>query len=99
MNNIFVPHELKTLTIDTEKRIFKVNKPMSQNGGEIMDQKKDVRIIRSNGDSLMQIGNEVIPIAGYTISTSQKGELCVSVTIKGVATEIEISTSLSPQSR
>lgn len=25
MNNIFVPHELKTLTIDTEKRIFKIN--------------------------------------------------------------------------
>lgn len=64
-----------------------------------MEQKKDVRIIRSNGDSLLQIGDEVVPIVGYTISTSQKGELFVSVTIKGVATEIEISTSLSPQSQ
>lgn len=64
-----------------------------------MCQKKDVRIIRSNGDSLLQIGDETVPIVGYTISTSQKGELCVSITIKGVATELEISTSLSPQNR
>lgn len=57
----------------------------------------DIRIVRIDNRSFLQIGSESIEISDYNIKSSADGETELSVMIKGTSTEFELSTNLTEQ--
>lgn len=55
---------------------------------------KDIKIIRSDGRSMLLIGSECIEVSDYNVRSSANGVAELCITIKGVSTEFELSTNL-----
>lgn len=59
----------------------------------------DIRIIRSDDRSMLQVGSESVEISDYKLQISADGTTEICVAIKGVSTELELSTNLTEQMR
>ena len=58
---------------------------------------KEIKLLRVDERSLLQIGNEQIEISDYNLKSSADGSTELSIVIKGQTTIFELSANLEEQ--